>query len=223
MPRALTGAGRRHTLSAVRNTNAARTKETSAGDARQALVEEVVETFGSMRGRGMRGIQRVHRGTLSVGHLQVLVRLQLGGPVPVSRLAEWLGVSAAGATGMVGRMEERGLIERGRDERDRRVVLVHLTAKGRAILDEIGSRGRASLRKVLVRLGDDELMQLRNGLLAFQRAARTLAEEEAGEDDTEAPAGGTTGARAHAVAGESRRRAAATEGSEAADAAEDPD
>lgn len=135
-----------------------------------------------MRGRGMRGLQSVHRGSLSVGHIQVLLRLQLGGPLPVSRLAEWLGVSAAGATGMVGRMEERGLVERSRDERDRRVVLVRLTTTGRELLDEIGSRGRASLRRVLLRMAGFELEQLHHGLVAFRRAAQELAEEEGGAD-----------------------------------------
>lgn len=138
----------------------------------------------------MRGLQNVHRGSLSVGHLQVLLRLQLGGPSPVSRLAEWLGVSAAGATGMVGRMEERGLVERARDGRDRRVVLVRLAPAGREVLDELGSRGRASLRRVLARMGGHELQQLRDGLVAFQRAARALAEEEDGTGRPDAPGAG---------------------------------
>lgn len=160
----------------------ARTNRSADERGKEALVEEVVEAFRSMRGRGMRGLQGVHRGTLSVGHLQVLLRLQLGGPLPVSRVAEWLGVSAAGATGMVGRMEERGLVERVRDEHDRRVVLVRLAPGGRKVLDEIGSRGRASLERVLLRLERIDLEQLRNGLVAFERAARRLAEEEGTAD-----------------------------------------
>lgn len=209
----------------MRNTNTVRNKTRAAareGD-QGTLIDEVIEAFGAMRGRGMRGIQNVRRGSLSMGHLQVLVRLQLGGPVPVRQVAEWLGVSAAGATGMVGRMEERGLIERVRDEQDRRVVLVRLASGGRALLDEIGSRGRASLRRVLERLDPRELTGLRNGLLAFQRAARELAEDERADDETATPAEDPvkTGSR-DAAARDGRRSTDAT-GPEAPDAAEGPD
>lgn len=171
------------------------TQSTASGrpGEKDALVDEVVEALGAVRARGMRGIQNLRRGSLSVGHLQVLVRLRMGGPLPVSRLAQFLGVSAAGATGMVGRMEERGLVERVRDERDRRVVLVRLAPHGRSVLDEISSRGRASLRRVLMRLDGDELTQLRNGLTAFHRAAREAAEDDAvaaADDEPTAEAAG---------------------------------
>lgn len=209
----------------MRNTNATRTNGLSPADEgnKDALVDEVVEAFGAMRGRGMRGIQDVRRGTLSVGHLQVLVRLQLGGPVPVRRVAEWLGVSAAGATGMVGRMEERGLVERVRDERDRRVVLVRVAAAGSDLLDEIGSRGRASLRRVLVRLDGSELRQLRNGLVAFQRAARELAEDERAEAASAADARGRDERRPRPGVDTEGRGPAGKSASEVSGAAEDPD
>ena len=70
---------------------------------------------------------RCHAQGLSMSHFQVLSALELEGPVPMSRLADLLGVALPNATGIVGRMEERGLVERAHDETDRRVVLARLT------------------------------------------------------------------------------------------------
>ena len=64
------------------------------------------------------------KGSLSLIHLHVLTVLEADGPLPMSQLADTLDVSVASATGIVSRMEERGLVERQHDETDRRVVLV---------------------------------------------------------------------------------------------------
>ena len=64
-------------------------------------------------------------------HLHVMWRLEEPGELTMSRLAEFLDVSLSNATGLVDRIEERGLVERSRVPDDRRVVLVRLTG-GRA-------------------------------------------------------------------------------------------
>jgi len=63
--------------------------------------------------------------------------LQAEGDLSMSRLAEALDASLPSATGIVTRMEERGLVERVRDAADRRVVHVRSTARGRQITDEL--------------------------------------------------------------------------------------
>ena len=55
----------------------------------------------------------------------------------MSRLAELLDVSLPNVTGIVDRMEERGLVERGRDADDRRLVTVSVDRCGRATVEEI--------------------------------------------------------------------------------------
>lgn len=168
-----------------------------------------------MRARHVRAGHHDRRDALSAGHLQVLARLHMVGPMPVSRVAATLGVSAAAATGMIGRMEDRGLVRRARDESDRRVVLVRLTAKGRTVLADIDNRGRASLARVLARLDAEELAQLRNGLRALQRAMEELADEEAVGERTRASGTACGDARPRPD------RGTAT-GLEDADAPEDP-
>ncbi|MGP3958560.1 MarR family winged helix-turn-helix transcriptional regulator [Nonomuraea sp. 3N208] len=62
----------------------------------------------------------------------VLAHLLAAGPLTLSELAEHLQLSKAATTELVTRVEERGLVSRIRDERDRRRVFVWVTDEGRA-------------------------------------------------------------------------------------------
>ncbi|MDP4506490.1 MarR family winged helix-turn-helix transcriptional regulator [Nonomuraea sp. NBC_00507] len=62
----------------------------------------------------------------------VLGHLLAAGPLTLSELAEHLQLSKAATTELVTRVEERGLVARIRDERDRRRVFVWVTEEGRA-------------------------------------------------------------------------------------------
>ena len=81
---------------------------------------------------------RLVRLGISMAQLNILYTLQRTGEMPMSRLADVLNVSVSNATGLVDRMEERGLIERTRVPEDRRVVLVRITDGG--VRDPRGER-----------------------------------------------------------------------------------
>jgi DNA-binding MarR family transcriptional regulator len=101
-----------------------------------------------------------------------LHHLSASGPLTLGELATHLNLSKATATELVTRVEERGLVDRMRDERDRRRVYVWLTEHGRQRAD---SQARV--------LADDELLaavgrmtlndrrSLINGLRALLAAA----------------------------------------------------
>ena len=63
-------------------------------------------------------------------------------PLPMGRLACALGCDASNVTGIVDRLEKRGLIERRPSERDRRVKVLVITAEGarvrRRLLHRLG-------------------------------------------------------------------------------------
>ena len=84
-------------------------------------------------------------GSLSLVQLHVLTVLETAGPLPMGKLADALDVSVASATGIVDRMEQRGLVERRHDEADRRIVLVHSTESGRAVFNDLAEMRRAGL------------------------------------------------------------------------------
>ena len=56
--------------------------------------------------------------------------------LPATRLASATGLSSGAMTNRVDRLEERGLVRRRRDQKDRRGVVVSLTASGRRAIDK---------------------------------------------------------------------------------------
>jgi DNA-binding MarR family transcriptional regulator len=121
-------------------------------------------------------------GSLSLVHIHVLTILELQGPLSMTRLAEELDVSVASATGIVNRMEERGLVERRHGDADRRVVSVHPTRAGGEVFERLHRRRRQKLGKLLGRLSDTELQAFLTGLTAMRRARTAIATEGAADD-----------------------------------------
>jgi DNA-binding MarR family transcriptional regulator len=120
--------------------------------------------------------RRIKQGTISLIHLNVLTTLEMDGPMSMGRLAEALDVSVASMTGIVDRMEKRGLVERRHDSADRRVVLVQPTDAGRQVFTEIGETRRIGLAKMLEQLTDQEVAGLLKGHRALRSLRRAMAE-----------------------------------------------
>lgn len=122
------------------------------------------------------------RGALSLVHLHVLTVLESEGPLPMSKLADSLDVSVASVTGIVDRMEQRGLVERRREPEDRRVILVHVTEAGNAVFRDLAVARRQTIAPLLDRMTDAELEGFLTGLRALRRAR---AEAMRGEETPE--------------------------------------
>jgi DNA-binding MarR family transcriptional regulator len=116
-------------------------------------------------------------GSLSIVHLHVLTVLESDGALPMGKVAEALDVSIASATGIIDRMEQRGLVERGQQPDDRRVVLVRPTAAGLAVFSDLDAQRRAGISRLLDHLTDDELAALLKGLRAMSAARVAVATE----------------------------------------------
>jgi DNA-binding MarR family transcriptional regulator len=160
--------------------------EAAETPARRALNAEVIAELSSWNPREFIGaFRRWHQGSLSLIHLNVLALLEVEGPLSMSKLAEALDVSVASATGIVDRMEQRGLVERRHDLADRRVVVVHGAPGGAKVFEDIDEHRRTGLAKLLSRLTDAEL----SGLLAGHRALRVARAAAVAERDARAAEG----------------------------------
>jgi DNA-binding MarR family transcriptional regulator len=96
---------------------------------------------------------------LSPAQCHVLQLIEPGRPLPMGRLAQTLACDASNVTGLVDRLESRGLVRRHASTEDRRVKVLDLTAKGlrlRAQLIERMTTPPASLRQ----LSDQERQML---------------------------------------------------------------
>jgi DNA-binding MarR family transcriptional regulator len=178
----------------MQNISDARSTETapeSGAGARSALERELLDemTAWSPRDRGG-AFKTWHRHALSLVHLNVLTALETEGPLAMKRLAELMDVSDASATGIVDRMEKRGLVERRHGTADRRVVLVHPTDTGAKVFSEMAAHRRGMLARVLAELSEDEMAALLVGMRAIHAARRrlfTTHPEDATTKDPEPP------------------------------------
>lgn len=71
---------------------------------------------------------------------QVMVLRTLTEPKPMHEVAKFLACDNSNLTGIIDRLEERELVVRTADKRDRRVKLLVLTEEGERVRDEIWSR-----------------------------------------------------------------------------------
>ncbi len=89
-----------------------------------------------------------------------LFMLQRRGAATMSELAADLGAPLSTVTGIGARLERRGLVERQRQSRDRRVVLLRLTDEGQALAARARGQVDQVLGRVQAALSPEELQQL---------------------------------------------------------------
>jgi len=77
---------------------------------------------------------------LSPAQCHVLYVIEPGKPVPMKQLAASLSCDASNVTGLVDRLESRGLLRRVADADDRRVKVLELTANGVRLRTELMAR-----------------------------------------------------------------------------------
>jgi DNA-binding MarR family transcriptional regulator len=124
----------------------------------EAIVADLQQMIGSLR---CAGTGRMVKSGISMTHLHILWLLEHHGDVTMSRLADLLDVSLSNATGLIDRMEERGLVERVRVPEDRRIVLVRASAAGDRVREEIEALKHDQIRSVLGHMDAPKLARMR--------------------------------------------------------------
>lgn len=147
----------------------------NTSESRPAVVEAVLAELTQISFRDWIGaLRRWHEGSLSLVHMNVLMLLHSQGPMAMSQLADLLDVSVASTTGIIDRMEKRGIVERRRSDVDRRVVEVHVTEKAEEIFMAMEAERRVRLSRLVETISDAELSALLTGLRAFRSARERL-------------------------------------------------
>lgn len=172
--------------------------------AQRELIGDIIAQFRTAFGE-LRciGSQRLLQRGVSPGHLHLVSMLQRHGGMPMSRIADVLDISLSAATGIVDRIEERGLVERARLADDRRVVFVQVTDQGRRLLDDVEVVRSEMLRSVLDRLDPDRLQALAETLEDVRRAVEHTMEDSPGLFEHHHPGDREPNARAgnHSIEG----------------------
>jgi len=133
--------------------------------------------------------------SLSLSGLGVLGRLR-GGPCRITDLAEYEHISQPAATTLVNRLERQGLLARGSDPEDGRVVLVRLTEAGAELLARRAAERSHRVSSLIARMSPADAEALRQAMPALSRLAElyeaTAFGDAAGSVDSGSVAGSET-------------------------------
>ncbi|MGI6226356.1 MAG: MarR family winged helix-turn-helix transcriptional regulator [Peptococcales bacterium] len=90
----------------------------------------------------------------------ILWNLSIEQSTPMSELSKQSACVNSNITSIIGRMEEKGLVRRLQDKKDRRVVRVELTDAGKELYNQTVLPHKEFLAKIMECYTEDELIEL---------------------------------------------------------------
>ncbi len=98
--------------------------------------------------------------TITPPQFVALQWLHESGDMTIGDLSNKMYLAFSTTTDLVDRMEKSELVQRVRDEQDRRVVRIHLLSEGERIIQEVIEKRQDYLRELLVHFETDEAQDL---------------------------------------------------------------
>jgi len=108
---------------------------------------------------------------LTIAQLKSLFFIEFGGSSNLSQLATALGVTPPSVTGIVENLVEEGLVSRNTNPENRRMLLLHVTDKGKTLLAKLRESGLGRMSDILNQMNKEDLTALAQGLAAVARIA----------------------------------------------------
>ena len=120
---------------------------------------------------------------VSAPQLATLRVLLLDGSMPASQIAKQIMVNSSTLTGVIDRLEQKGLVSRVRDDPDRRIIRVELTEAGRTLAETAPPPVQVKIIKGMRKLQSEERGQVIRSLtkLAEMIDAQDLEVEDEAE------------------------------------------
>lgn len=106
---------------------------------------------------------------MTVKELHAIDAITMHDHLTVSQVAEKLHLSRATITATVDRLVKKGYAERVRDEKDRRVIHIELTKKGRLCFRAYHAYHNMMVRSFLQNMDDEELETIHQAFTNLER------------------------------------------------------
>ena len=120
------------------------------------------------------GIEETGLGLSDFAVLEVLLHK---GPLPVNTIGPIVDLTPGSISTAVDRLFAKGLVSRVESAEDRRVRIVALTPRGKALIDSAFRKHSGQMRKAFAELSPEELRGLEAALKKVGKRAATLMEE----------------------------------------------
>ena len=125
---------------------------------REKLIQAIIESLYKIQRPNLKPSWREYG--LSHAQVGMLYLLHYHGDTSVKESADFLGVTKSAITQLLDPLVDKDLVSRASDSRDRRIVRLNLTNKGKAVLKKLAKHKLAGLRSALEKLDAEELNQL---------------------------------------------------------------
>ncbi len=146
-------------------------------DEGEILTDALLEASRALIGVAVRSMDGL-ADRLTLAEFRALVVLHRTGPLPVTLLAERVGVHQSTATRIAARLGRRELVASDKSPEDRRLTVVRLTPAGQSLVEGVIARRRADIAEVVRRLPKARVAQAHSALQAFADALQDGAQSE---------------------------------------------
>ncbi|UCG35099.1 MAG: MarR family transcriptional regulator [Candidatus Omnitrophota bacterium] len=109
----------------------------------------------------LRGVFRSQKDELGMGRISIpqflsLDLLDKGGPLMMKDIARVMNVSLPATTGLINRLVTMKFVKRVYDEKDRRVIRIALTLKGKETVEKVRAQRRKAVENIFGKLTESE-------------------------------------------------------------------
>ena len=115
--------------------------------------------------KAAKAVEKVDRASvkqtkLCLGDFAIMEALLHKGPLPINAIGEKVLLTSGSMTTAVNRLQERGLVRKVRDASDKRMFHVHLTGRGRKVIEQAYGRHARNLEKIAAVLTPAERIEV---------------------------------------------------------------
>jgi len=133
----------------------------TASETRQNLVRDIIYQIRRLMQAGELFTKELNKTyQVSAPQLHCLLALNENGPLPPSRIARHIMVKSSTVTGIIDRLEQKGLVYRIRNSPDRRVITIQLTEAGKELAQNAPPPIQHKIVDGLKKLPEGEIKQI---------------------------------------------------------------
>jgi len=137
----------------------------STSEGPQDLIREVIYLIRRLMQAGELYTKELNKKyQVSAPQVNCLLVLYENGPLPLSQIAKHIMVKSSTVTGIVDRLEQKGLVRRVRNSPDRRMITIELTEAGNALAQNAPPPIQLKIVDGLKRLPASETEKIVDGL-----------------------------------------------------------
>jgi len=152
--------------------------ETTPGQGRPDRIQQTIFLIRKLMQSGAYYTKELNKKyNVSAPKIACLLALLEGGPIALSQIARKIMVNSSTLTGIIDRLENKGLVARTRTSQDRRVITIELTPAGRDLAENAPPPIQMKIVEGLKQLEEEEREQI---IQALSKLAEMIDAQELG-------------------------------------------